>query len=133
MKKNRRVSKRMSVNTSVATHMGAVVLASFVMVILNLLASSSCQHLSKTIGEKEKKLAQLDDAYDREEMRWEEMKTPERLSEALRNHGLAMKPSRANQNVHMSSDGTPYYGQLSVMQARRQNGGVAARVERTRR
>lgn len=123
----------MSMNASIVAHAGVAVLACFVMVILNLLASSSCQHLSKEIGEKEKTLAKLDDAYNREEMRWEEMKTPERLDEALRSHGLAMKPPRPHQNVHMSADGKPYYGQLSVTQARRRNAAVSAQVGRSRR
>lgn len=133
MKKNRRVKKSMSMNASIVTHASVIVLVCFVMVILNLLASSSCQHLAKEIGEKEKTLAKLDDAYNREEMRWEELKTPERLDEALRNHGLAMKPPRPNQNVHMSADGQPYCGQLAVTQARRRNAGMAAQVGRIRR
>lgn len=120
-------------NASIVAHAGVVVLVCFVMVILNLLASSSGQHLSKEIGEKEKTLARLADAYNREEMRWEEMKTPERLDEALRNHGLAMKPPRPNQNVHMSADGRPYCGQLAVTQARRRNESVSARLERVHR
>ena len=133
MRKNRRVKKHMSVNTSVATHTGVIVLAAFVMVILNFLASSSCQHLSSQIGEKEKQLAQLEDAYNREEMRWEGMKTPEQLSAALRRHGLAMRPAHASQNVHINADGRPYLGQLAVQQARRREGGVATRGRQSRR
>lgn len=123
----------MSVNTTVATHIGAIVLVAFVMVILDFLASSSCQHLSKEIGEKEKLLAQLDDAYNREEMSWELLKTPERLNEALRNHGLAMRPARPSQNVHMGADGRPYGGQLAVSNARRRNGVITAQAGRGRR
>lgn len=118
MKKNRRVNKKMSVNTEIATHLGAVIAFLFVMVIMNLLASSSCQQLMKRIGEEEKELARLEDSRNRESTRWEEMKTPEKVEAALLRHGLAMRPPRPEQNVHMKADGTPYAGQLSVARAK---------------
>lgn len=118
MKRNRRVSKKMNVNTAIATHLGAVIAFLFVMVILNLLASSSCQQMRNRIGEAEKELARLEDSRNRESTRWEEMKTPEKVAAALLRHGLAMKPPRAEQNVHMNANGTPYAGQLSVARAK---------------
>ena len=118
MKKNRRVNKKMSVNTEIATHLGALIAFLFVMVILNLLASSSCQQMMKRIGESEKELARLEDSRNRESTRWEEMKTPEKVAAALLRHGLAMKPPRAEQNVHMNANGVPYAGQLSVARAK---------------
>lgn len=118
MKKNRRVNKKMSVNTEIATHLGAVIAFLFVMVIMNLLASSSCQQLMKRIGEEEKELARLEDSCNRESTRWEEMKTPEKVEAALLRHGLAMRPPRPEQNVHMKADGSPYAGQLSVARAK---------------
>lgn len=118
MKKNRRVNKKMSVNTEIATHLGAVIAFLFVMVIVNLLASSSCQQLMKRIGEQEKELARLEDSCNRESTRWEEMKTPEKVEAALLRHGLAMRPPRAEQNVHMNANGVPYAGQLSVARAK---------------
>ena len=134
MKKNRRVSKKLNVNTVIATHFGAVIAFLFVMVILNLLASSSCQHLKKAIGEDEKTLARLDDDYDREATRWEEMKTAEKVEMALLRHGLAMKPQRAEQNIIMQSDGQPKPGQHSVAMAKRRvsNMGVASVSAATR-
>lgn len=140
MKRNRRVNKKMSVNTEIATHLGAVIAFFFVMVILNLLASSSCQQMMRRIGESEKELARLEDSRNRESTRWEEMKTPEKVEAALLRHGLSMKPPRAEQNVHMNANGTPYAGQLSVARAKARASGnlglasvAPATVKRARR
>lgn len=129
MSKNRRTSKRMSVNATVATNVGSLLVALFVMVIVNFLASSSCQQLSKAIGDGRKELARLDRERSRERANWEAMKTPEKVEEALLKHGLAMRPPRAEQNVHMGPDGRPYRGQYSVQVARRRNGGMAAQCK----
>ena len=132
MKRNRKVNKRMSANTAIATHDGAVIAFLFAMVILNLLATTSCQQLQKSIGEGERELARLEDARNREAMRWEQMKTPEKIEESLLHHGLAMKPPKAIQNVHMNANGTLYVGQCSVSNARGRNGGKSARYKKTR-
>lgn len=118
MRKNRKTTKRMSVLTANMLHFGAIVMMLFVMVILNLLASSSCSQLMKSIGEKDRKLDRLEEARQRESARWEQMKTPERLETALLKHGLSMKYPRPNQVVKMKADGTPYVGQVSVCQAK---------------
>ena len=125
MKKNRRVTKKMNVIAKGTMHIGAVLGVLFVMVIMNVLASSSCQQLLKTIGEDEKILARLDETLARESTRWEQMKTPDRVETALRGHGLMMRPARADQNVSMRGDGTPYPGQTSVAKMRRKAAPVA--------
>jgi len=122
----------MSANTAVATHVGAIIASLFVMVILNLLASSSCQQLSKSIGEGERELARLEDERNREALRWAQMKTPERVEAALLHHGLSMKPPKASQNVHMNADGTLYRGQYSVSALRNRGTEKAARYKPTR-
>lgn len=110
MKKNRKMTRRMSRVASTSFHFGAVIIVLFAMVILNLLASSSCQQLSKKIGEDEKLLKQLEDAKRQESTRWDQMKTPEKLEAALLRHGLKMIPPHAAQNIYMKADGTPYPG-----------------------
>ncbi len=132
MSKNRRTSKKMSVNATVATNVGSLLAALFVMVIVNFLASSSCQQLSKAIGDNRKELARLDRERSREMTNWEAMKTPEKVKEALLKHGLAMNPPRADQNVYMGPDGKPSRGQYSVNAARRRHGGVAAQYKKAR-
>lgn len=118
-RKNKRVPKKMSVVTTGTAHIGAILAAFFIMVIINILASSSCKQLMKTIGEDERRLARLEDACMREASRWEEMKTPEKIEAALMRHGLAMRPPRPDQIVHMTAAGKPYPGQLSVARARK--------------
>lgn len=133
MRKNRKIPKKMSVVASNTMHFGAVIVVFSVMVILNLLASSSCTQLMKTIGEKERELAKLEDAKMRESTRWEEMKTPERIEDALRAHGLSMDTPRSYQVVRMRADGTPFPGQLSVSRSRQRSAGQTARYQRGRR
>ena len=128
MRRNRKIPKKMSVVATNTMRFGAVIAFLFVMVILNLLASSSCTQLMKAKGEKEKELAALGEAMDRESTRWEEMKTPERLETALLRHGLAMKLPRPDQNVRMRPDGTPCPGQISLARTRQKLGAVASRT-----
>lgn len=117
MRKNRKVSKRRSVVVGNSMRLGGIMLVLFTMVILNLLAQSSCDQLMKSIGDREKELARLNEDYDREMARWEEMKSPDRLEAALLRHGLSMRSPGPDQVVRMRSDGTPYPGQLSMVRA----------------
>lgn len=107
----------MSIVAQNAAHVAAIMLMLFVMVIVNLLANSSCSQLMKSIGEKERLLAKLEDERSRESARWEEMKTPEKLERALTRHGLAMRYAKPSQIVRLRADGTPFPGQLSVAKA----------------
>ena len=117
MKRNRKRSKKMSVIASHSMYAGAVIMMLFVMVIVNLLASSSCDHLLKSIGEKERQLKRLDDEYVRESARWEGMLTTKNLEWTLRRHLLSMRMPRPDQVIHMGADGRPIPGQLSVASA----------------
>ena len=126
MAKNRRIPKRRSVVMTNTMRVGAVLGMLFVMSIINLLASSSCQQLLKAIGEDERELARLEDARQREASRWEAMKTPEKIERALLRHGLSMRAARADQEVHMKSNGEPYPGQISVARARQRQMNVAS-------
>lgn len=128
MRKNRKIRKEMSVIAGTTVHFGAIVAMLFVMVILNLLANSRCQQLSKAIGEREKELDKLVAACQRESTRWEQMKTPEKIESALLRHGLSMKLPRAEQNVRMKADGTPCPAQLSVARAAKRRLPVAQYV-----
>ena len=134
MRKNRKRSRKMSVMASRSMHVGAVLVMLFAMVILNILASSSCTQLMKSIGDKEKIIAKLENDVVRESTRWDEMKTNESLDAALRRFGLSMKYPRAEQVVRMDANGRPKPGQLSVARAMRRaaNGMETVRVRRAR-
>ncbi|MBR3222414.1 MAG: hypothetical protein IKF72_09325 [Kiritimatiellae bacterium] len=130
MRKNRKIPKNLSVVAANTMRFGAILVFGFVMVILNLLASSTCKHLMATKGKMEKELARLEDARMQESTRWEEMKTPDRIEIALLKHGLSMKLPRPDQNVRMRADGTPYPGQLSLARGRRRVGSASAALSK---
>ncbi len=117
MKKNRRMPRKMSVIAERAMYVGVVIVMLFVMVIINLLASSSCTQLMKSIGGKEATLAKLEESRLREANRWDEMTSPDRLNRHLHARGLAMYYPKPAQNVRMRADGRPYPGQFSLVQA----------------
>ena len=115
MGKNWKISKKMSVVAQNTAYAGAIMLMLFVMVIVNMLASSSCSPLMKSIGEKERILARLEDERSRESARWEELKTPQNLEVALNRHGLAMRYPKASQTVRLrEGSGQLIPSQLSV-------------------
>jgi len=119
MRKNRKRSNKMSVTASRSMHFGAVIVMLFVMVIVNLLASSRCDQMMKTLGEKENLLAKLGKDCERECGRWEQINTPDNLDRILPRLGMSMKYPRAEQIVHMDEDGKVVRGQISVARAQR--------------
>ena len=132
MRKNRRVTKKMSVVATNSMRFGAIIVFFFVMVILNLLSSQSCSQLLKQKGEMEREIAKLEDAHMRESTRWEEMKTSENIEAALLRHGLSMHTPRPDQTVRLLPDGTPRPGQLSLAKSKaRLNVRTVATVKRS--
>ena len=122
MRRNVKKPAKMSVVAANTMRFGVIIVFLFIMVILNLLASSGCNHLMKEKGEMERELNKLAEARTREATRWEEMKTPEKIETALLRHGLAMRLPRPDQNVRMKNDGTPYPGQISIARAKQRAG-----------
>ncbi|MBQ2624581.1 MAG: hypothetical protein IJI36_06925 [Kiritimatiellae bacterium] len=121
MRKNRKMPKKMSVMAGRSVQIGALIITCFAMVILNMLASSSCKQLENTIGEKKRQIDSLEDSYKREKANWEKMLTPANLEQALLRHGLAMKFPKTEQVVRMDAAGRPYPGQRSVARATQRN------------
>lgn len=132
MRRNRKVPKKMSVVATNSMRFGAIIVFFFVMVILNMLSSSSCTQLFKVQGEMERELAKLEDARTRESTRWEEMKTPEKVEMALLRHGLSMRTPQPQQNVMMLPNGRPRAGQLSLKRMRMRVGERSAEAEPVR-
>ena len=121
MRRNRKMPKKMSVMAGRSVQIGALIITGFAMVILNMLASSSCKQLENTIGEKKRQIDSLEDSYKREKANWEKMLTPANLEQALLRHGLAMKFPKTEQVVRMDAAGRPYPGQRSVARATQRN------------
>ena len=118
MRRNRKIPKKMSVVATNTMRFGAIIVFFFVMVILNLLSSSSCTQLQNAKGALEREIVKLDEARMRESTRGEEMKTAENIETALLRHGLSMKLPRPDQSVRLMSDGTPRPGQLSLAKSK---------------
>jgi len=133
MRRNRKIPKKMSVVATNTMRFGAIIVFFFVMVILNLLSSSSCNQLLKTKGSLERELVKLEDAWMRESTRWEEMKTPERVEAALMRRGLLMHLPKPEQTVQMRANGTPYVGQLSITRARQRGAMTPERTQYRRK
>ena len=123
-KKNRRVTKRMSMAAQNTMRFGSIIIVLAVMVILNVLSSSSYKQLIKQKGELERTIKKLDNSIVQESTRWAQMTTPDRIEMALLRHGMRMNLPRADQNVRLRADGTPQPGQLSVKLAAQRKGGA---------
>lgn len=118
MRQNKRVSRRRSVISMHAQHLGMIVVALVAMVIINMLAESSCGQLMKSIGAKDRILVARQAELDRVGARWEATKSTDRLMQALGSRGLVMTYAKANQIIHMDKGGRVKPGQRSVALAR---------------
>lgn len=132
MKRNRKMSRKMSVITAVSMRLGALIVLGVVVAILNLLASSSCKQLTSSIGDKSRMLARMENERQRESLRWEEMKQLDKLESALVNRGLSMHYPRPEQVIKMRGDGTPRPGQLSVARVKQRSAAAATAQYRVR-
>ena len=122
MRKNRKMSKKMSVTVGRTVQIGAVMVMAFAVVIVYMLANSSCKHLEKRIEEKKNIIKALEDEKERESGCWAAMTTPSKLDEALLKHGLSMHTAKpGTQVVRLNSKGQLYPAQLSVAKARERN------------
>lgn len=140
MRKNRKISKRMSRVTAHTMHIGAIILTVFVMVVLNLMASSSCSQLTKSIADKEMELASEKTELEKNIINWDAEKSSVNLDRALVSRGMSMNYPRPSQIVQMSSSGKVLPGQNSVAILRRKKkdsatanyGGSQVRTENRR-
>ena len=122
MRKNRKMSKKMSVTVGRTVQIGAVMVMAFAVVIVYMLANSSCKHLEKWIEEKKNLIKALEDEKERESGCWAAMTTPSKLEDALLKHGLSMHtPKTGTQVVRLNSKGQLYPAQLSVAKAKERN------------
>ena len=94
------------------------------MVLSYWFMDSKCAQLGQEIRKHEQKFAALEDERVREEARWSEKNTPEKLEQAMLQHGIAMNYPAADQVVRMDLAGQPLPGQLSLVRFQRsQNAG----------
>lgn len=89
------------------------------LVLVYWVMDSKCAQLGQEIRKCEQKIQTLDAEYAREESRWSEKNTPEKLEEAMLQHGIAMSYPAADQVVRMDASGLPAEGQLSLARFKR--------------
>ncbi len=132
MKRNRKVKKhsRCTVNS---VNFVALIVLSFFALMVYWSQDARCTALTQEIGKAEKEYARLERACQREEMSWEELKTPESLKQALIRHGLDMDVANpGEQVVNMSANGRPSPNQTSVARLRARRGSTERMVLNTR-
>ena len=127
MRRNKR-TKRCSEFTLNTMHIAAIVLSLFIMLMAYWVLDSRCGAIGQEIGAAEKALAKLDGELERETMKWNEMKTPERLELALKKHGLNMNNPAPDQVIKMKPNGRVAPRQMSVVRAQRRNAGTVSRT-----
>ena len=130
MKKNRKISRRRSVIGMHVMHFGAVMVVFVLMVILNLLASSSCGQLRKSIDAKDRIIHARQAELDRSLAHWEATKSTDNLDRALGRRGLVMNYANPNRVIKIDGAGNLLPGQRSVAlaQQRLQNTAAMAMV-----
>jgi hypothetical protein len=134
MRRNRRVKKHSRFKSG-ATGMAALIVSSFIMLMIYWTLDSQCTSILRDIGTAENKLKALDAEFGRENARWNAMKTRERLDEKITRFGLAMQSPNPDQVVRMMANGEPAPGQMSVARARARakTGNMALATPRARR
>ena len=97
---------------------GVIVLAASVALSYLFMDSKSAQ-LGQEIRKCEQKYTALENERVREEARWNEKKTPEKLERAMLQHGILMTYPTAEQVVRMDANGRPVPGQLALARFQR--------------
>ena len=135
MRRNRRHVKRFSRFKFGATGMVALIVTSFIMLMIYWTLDSQCTSILREIGKSENEAKLLDAEYGREDARWNAMRTRERLDEKITRFGLAMQSPQPDQVIRMMPNGKPAPGQMAVAraQARARTGNMALAAPRGKR
>lgn len=99
----------------------AMIVCVLVAAILNLMAEARCEQEHQVIGNLNRQIKALDDAKVREEARWEELKTSDKLEERLYRNGMKMTYAQPHQIIRMNAAGKVIPGQRSVALAKQRS------------
>ena len=116
MRRNRK--RQMRVKFLPVPAASVIVLAASVALSYWFMDSKSAQ-LGQEIRKYEQKYASLESERVREEARWNEKKTPDKLERAMLQHGLLMNYPTPEQVVRMGDNGRPVPGQLALVRFQR--------------
>ena len=115
----RRNRKRQVYTKVLPRSVAGLIVLMVTLVLVYWVMDSECAQLGQEIRKCEQKIQMLDAEYAREESRWSEKNTPEKLEEAMLQHGIAMSYPVADQVVRMDASGLPIEGQLSLARFKR--------------
>ena len=101
MRKNRRHVKRFSRFKFGATGIVALIVTSFIWLMIYWMLDAQCTSIMREIGKAENQVKLLDAEYGREDAKWNAMKTREHLDEKIRRSGLDMQSPHPDQVVRM--------------------------------
>lgn len=127
MKRNKR-KKRYSQFTLNTMNLAVLMVTGVIVLMGYCWFDSRCGAIAQEIADSERRLSQLDGELERETMRWNEMTTPEKLEAALAKHGLDMHLPQPDQVINVKHDGRISPRQMSVVRAKRRNGGDISRT-----
>ena len=113
MKRNRKVKKH-SRFTMNSVNTVALIVLSFLALMVYWSQDTHCATLAQEIGRAEKELKRLESDYHRELSSWDAQKTTDKLHQQSIYHGLDMEPTKPEQIVRMGANGLPLPGQISV-------------------
>ena len=130
MRKNRIMPAKTAASGERSAWIAGLLVLAGVMAIVNILANTSCNQLSASIGAMEESLRKLDDDCHRESTRLSDMQTPEKLVRTLRQHGMAMNVPQPHQTIKMSRSGRPYPGAEAALRRLADSQGSTAQVRR---
>lgn len=111
----------MSVMAAGTWNLLAMIVCVLVAAILNLMAEARCEQEHQVIGNLNRQIKALDDAKVREEARWEELKTSDKLEERLYRNGMKMTYAQPHQIIRMNAAGKVIPGQRSVALAKQRS------------
>jgi hypothetical protein len=117
-KRNRRKNIKRKSRISWPPIAGAIMMLATLALCYSLIADNN-KDLIRQIREQQSELDRLHKEYIREEVRWNAMKSAEKLDAAMDEHAIRMELPRPDQVVRMDSDGVPFKNQASVAYLRK--------------
>lgn len=114
-KKNRRIKKH-AVFTVGTGSIVSLILTGFTVLLVYWWLDQRCTTIGRQIGKAERELKACESELGRENTKWVEMTTPEKLVERLVRSGIEMRIQRQDQIIRMDASGRPLPG-LAVARA----------------
>ncbi len=117
MRKNRKRHVNAKVLSPALVGMSVLIVS---LTLIYCCLDSKCNQLGQEIRKNEQRFEALEDEYVREEARWNDNRTPEKLNQAMLRHGLEMDYPAPDQMVRIDVSGEPLAGQIALAKFRKE-------------